>query len=150
MVQQVKEKVTNIKDEESLKRKIYRQRVANIPLWNDINQEKFVALPVNQIPQRLAKMDQVFQNTVNDAWNEPSEIKVIIVHEDYNPKSFDYIHDSFEVSHQVTSSKVTIKENVAHPDQIHFWQFGVDKLKVQEFIQAWLNLERLDTIFIMA
>ena len=143
MVAQVKEKLKLTGEDESLKRKIYRQRVTNIQFWDDINQEKFVSLPVNQIPQKGAKMDQLFQNSINDAWNEPSIIKVIIVQQDFNPNKFDFIHDSFELASAIVSQKVTINETLTHPDQQHFWQFGIDRLKVQEFIQSWLSLERL-------
>ena len=108
MVKQVRERIQTNGDDDSLKRKIYRQRVASIPLWDDINQEKFVALPVNQIPQRRARMDQVFQNTVNDAWNEPTVIKVIIVQEDYNPMKMEYIHDAFQLDSAVISKKIDI------------------------------------------
>lgn len=142
MVAQVRNKIQSNSDDDTLKRKIYRQRVAAIPLWDDINQEKFVALPVNQIPQRRARMDQVFQNTVNDAWNEPSVIKVIIVQEDYNPMKMEYIHDMFQLDSAVVSKKVDIIKKYKHSDNPYVWQFGIDKLKVQEFVQAWLNLER--------
>ena len=142
LVAQVRAQITVNGDDDSLKRKIYRQRVTNVPHWDDINQEKFVGLPVNQIPQRRARMDQVIQNTVNDAWNEPTVIKVIIVQEDYNPIEMDYIHDIFQVDSAVISKKVKIVKKPKHPEQPYIWQFGIDKLKVQEFVQAWLNLER--------
>ena len=142
MVAQVRAKIQSRGDDDTLKRKIYRQRVASIPLWEDINQEKFVALPVNQIPQRRARMDQVFQNTVNDAWNEPTVIKVIIVQKDYNPMKLEYIHDVFQPDSAVVSTKVEIIKKYKHSEQPYVWQFGIDKLRVQEFVQAWLNMER--------
>ena len=142
MVAQVRQTIDVAGDDESLKRKIYRQRVVNIPLWDDINQEKYVSLPVNQIPQRKARMDQVIQNPINDAWNEPTVIKVIIVHEDYNPIDFNYIHDSFQIDTAVISQNVKIVEKSRHPDNQYNWQFGIDKLQVQNFVQAWLSVER--------
>ena len=142
MVEQVKLKLNLTGDDESIKRKIYRQRVVNIANWENINQEKFSPLPMNQIPQRLALMDQILQNPLNDAWNEPTIIKVLIIHEDYNPISFDYIHDVFEVESSVFTRKISIAEVPKHPDQPYMWQFGIDRLKIQEFVQSWLTLER--------
>ena len=142
MIRQVKEKIPDAGPDDSLMRKIYRQRVVNVAGWEDINQEKIGTLPTNLIPQRQAKMDQVYSNNLNDSWNEPTIIQVIIVADEFVPNSFEYIHDSFTMAPVVLSQKVTITSKNLHPDNPYNWQFGIDRLAVQNFIHAFLNLVR--------
>ena len=142
MIDQIRRRLPDSGTDETLRRKIYRQRVADVITWEDINQEKIAIFPMNMIPQKAAKMDQVFNNSLNDSWNEPTIIKVFIVNEENCPEKFDFIYDAFTIESSVISTKVTITSRIKHSDLTFNWQFGIDLIQVQNFKQSWLHMIR--------
>ena len=108
--------------------------------WEFINQEKFVAMPINLIPQPLTSMDQILNNRINDAWNEPTVIKVLIVKEELKPTKFDFVLDIFDQGPSL--QKIQLHTRNKHLNHPFNWQFGIDRLQVQQFVHNWLNLHR--------
>ena len=140
LLNQVLVKVPGLKDKASTSRRIYRQRVMATNSWKYINQEKFVAMPINLIPQPSTSMDQILNNRINDAWNEPTIIKVLIVKEELKPAKFEFVLDCFDQGPSITKMELQTRDK--HVDHPYNWQFGIDKLQVQQFIHNWLNLQR--------
>ena len=141
MVNQVCENSTDILSKDVLARKIYRQRVAQVAEWEFINKETLSVMPINLIPQKSAKLDQVLNNRINDPWNQPTIIMVYIINAEHKPTEMNFILDSFG---QPTTSEANfnLKLTNQHPENPYNWQFGIDKLKVDQFIQAWMNCTR--------
>ena len=141
LVNQVCENSSDILSKDVMARKIYRQRVAQVAEWDSINKERLSIMPINLIPQKSAKLDQVLNNRINDPWNEPTIIMVHIVNAEHKPTEMKFTLDSFA---QTTTSETifNLKLTNQHPENTFNWQFGIDKLQVDQFIQAWMNLNR--------
>ena len=86
-------------------------------------------------------MEQVLNNRINDAWNEPSIIRVLIVTEELKPTSTEMLMDFME-GYNLQTKTVKLEFKMKHPEDPSNWQFGVDKMQVQAFIHSWLNLLR--------
>ena len=139
-MEQVLQKFPDITDKISLKRKIYRHRVLDTNYWNHINKEKFIAMPINLIPQKSSPMSQVVNNRLNDSWNEPTIIKVLIVHEELKPTSSEFVLDLYEAGPE--TRRIKLDHKLLHPDNLYNWQFGIDKMQNIQFKHNWLNLIR--------
>ena len=144
MIDQVQKQCPEETDRELLARKIYRHRVSMVGNWDSINKERYSSMPYNLIPQRSAKVNQVLNNRINDPWNQPTTFKVIIVNEEHKPASSTLVLDSFD-RNVVTSRKIDLEYKIKHPENKFNWQFGIDRLLTQNFVQSWLNLQRLVT-----
>lgn len=142
LVEQVVNKCSVPQDKASLKRKIYRHRVLDTNSWEHLNKEKFVAMPINLIPQKQSPMSQVVNNRLNDSWNEPTVIKVLIIQEELKPTQSDFVLELMEMGQETT--KIILKHKDLHPDNSYNWQFGIDKMQNNQFKHNWLNLVRLE------
>ena len=142
LVKQVQTAFPDQTDTDSIKRKLYRQRVGKISQWPDINNEKFVSMPFNLIPQKLAKMDQLLNHSINDAWNEPTRIQVLIVKEESVPKEFEFSLDLVNDSGEFITKTVTLMSRLKNQNLTFNWQFGIDREKVHNFMHNWVNMKR--------
>ena len=86
-------------------------------------------------------MEQVLNNRINDAWNEPTVIRVLIVTEELKPTSTEMLIDLMD-GYNTKTNVVKLDMVTKHPDDQANWQFGVDKMQVQAYIHSWLNLVR--------
>ena len=142
LVKQVQTAFPAQKDVDSIRRKIYRQRVEKISKWDDINNEKFVSMPYNLIPQKLAKLDQLLNHSINDAWNEPTIIQVIIVKQESVPQKMEFSLDTVDDNGEFQTKSVTLMSQFKNKDATFNWQFGIDLEKVHNFIHSWINMKR--------
>lgn len=141
LVKQVLQKRPDISDKAenlSLKRKLYRHRVLDSNNWQHLNKEKFVAMPINLIPQKSSLMSQIVNNRINDSWNEPTVIKVLIVNEELKPTSSEFLLDLLGAD----DTKIKLDHKPAHTENLYNWQFGIDKMQNLQFRHNWLNLVR--------
>ena len=142
LVNQVQTAFPEQKDRASIGRKIYRQRVASIPSWDDINNDKFTGMAWNQIPQKFSKLDQLLNHNINDSWNEPSIIQVLIIHQETAPTELDFSLDIVDENGQYTTLTATLMLQDQHPELPFNWQFGIDREAVHHFMHCWTNLKR--------
>ena len=70
--------------------------MTNVNNWEFINKEKLQSMNVHLIPQKKAKLEQVINHRINDSWNEPTIIRVIIVNEEHKPTQSEYLHDQIK------------------------------------------------------
>ena len=96
MIEQVIAQCPGETNRDSLARKLYRHRVANVNNWEFINKDKIVSMNINLIPQKQAKLEQVINNRINDSWNEPTIIRVLIINEEHKPTQSEYVHDQIQ------------------------------------------------------
>ena len=141
LIDQIIKEVPQEKDRDIIARKLYRHRVVDTGNWEHINKEKMSNMQASLIPQRQAKLDQVINNRINDSWNEPTIIRVIIVNEEHKPASSEIIYDVFVPEGTITT-KVVLSPKVKHPENPFNWQFGIDKMLVQQFVEDWTKMER--------
>lgn len=142
LVKQVQTAFPDEKDTDSLKRKIYRQRVGKISQWDDINNEKFISMPYNLIPQKLAKMDQLLNHSINDAWNEPTQIQVLIVKQESVPMEWEFSLDTVNDKNEFQTKEVTLMSQFKNEMATFNWQFGIDLEQVHNFMHSWINMKR--------
>ena len=142
LIQQVQTAFPDQTDVDSIKRKIYRQRVEKISQWPDINNEKFVSMPYNLIPQKLAKMDQLLNHSINDAWNEPTRIQVLILKQESVPQQMEFSLDTIGDKGEFQNKTVTLMSQFKHQQLSFNWQFGIDLETVHNFMHNWINMKR--------
>ena len=131
-------------DKDSIQRKIYRQRVNDIAKWPDINNEKFVGMAWNMIPQKATKMDQLLNLSINDSWNEPTCIQVLIVNQDATPDSLEFALDTVHSDNNYSTETLKLEIKNKHQELPFNWQFGIDRERVHQFIHSWTNLIRYE------